>query len=140
MADFNSEEYAWSDIEIQLKGRKLTGARGIKYKSSQEKELIHASGSEPRGIGRGNKKYEGTLTLLQSEVQALEKAAGKGKDIFDLRNLTMVVSYAPENGGTISSDAIEYMEFQDNEKGMKQGDKYGEIALSFIAIKIRKNI
>jgi hypothetical protein len=138
--EFNSAEYGWVDIEVFLLGRLITGLRGIKYKSSQEKEVIHASGNEPRAIGRGNKTHEGTITLLQSEVQALERAAGEGNDIYDLRNLTIAVAYAPKDGGAISTDIIQNAEFTEVEKGMEQGAKFGEIALPFIALGIKKNV
>jgi hypothetical protein len=140
MATFNSAEYGWADVEIFMLGRKLVGARGLKYKPSQEKDVIYAAGNEPRGIGRGNKKYEGTLTLLQSEVQALEQAAGQGNDIMDLRNINITVAYAPKDGGVISTDIIEFVEFTESEKGLMQGDKFGEIALPFIALGIKKNV
>ncbi len=140
MSSFNTEEYAWADVEIFMLGRKVTGARGLKYKISQEKEPIYAAGDEPRGIGRGNKSYEGTLTLLMSELNALERAAGKGNDITDLRNLSITVAYVPKTGGVITTDIIEYLEFTESEKGLEQGDKYGEVSLPFIALGIKKNV
>lgn len=138
--EFDSAEYSWVDIELFMLGRKVTGLRGIKYKSSQEKELVHASGNEARTIGRGNIKCEGSIKLLQSEVQALEAAAGKGKDVYHLRRLTIVVAYAPKDGGQISTDIIENAEFTESEKGMDQGAKFGEISLPFLALGIKKNV
>jgi hypothetical protein len=137
---FNSSEYAWSDLQIVMLGRKVIGARGIEYKASQEKEAIYASGNAPRGIGRGNKSYEGTLTVLQSELQALEVAAGKGNDILDLRNITITVAYAPTDGGQISTDILEFVEFTESSKSMKQNDKFMEIAIPFKCLNINKNV
>lgn len=140
MATFNSAEYGWADIDIVLLGKKVAGVRGIEYTVKQEKEVIYASGNEPRGFGFGNKSYEGSLTLLQSEVQALEFAAGIGNDIVDIHGATITVAYAPKSGGIISIDTILYVEFEEVKKGMKQNDKYAEITLPFKALKIRKGV
>ena len=63
----NTREYEWSDVTVVLAGRLVTGLRGIKYGAKQEKELLHAKGNKPHSIQRGNKTYEGEITLLKSE-------------------------------------------------------------------------
>ena len=140
MATFNSKEYAWVDVQVQMNGRKVIGLRGVKYKISQEKEVIYGAGSEPLTIGRGNKSYEGEFTVLQSELEALTRSAGTGADIVDIPPFDIVVSYAPNDGGAIVTDVIRYAEFTENEKSMSQGDKNMEITLPFIALKIDKNV
>ncbi|OQY03189.1 MAG: hypothetical protein B6I20_05575 [Bacteroidetes bacterium 4572_117] len=132
----NTKEYAWADVDIVLFGRSVTGARGVKFKSSQEKEVIHASGNEPVGIGHGNKTYEGELTLLQSEVEALTIAAGTGNDIIDLPAFNIVVAFAPKLGDTKSIYTIKFAEFTEVERAMNQNDKFAEITLPFIALGI----
>jgi len=134
----NTQEYGWSDVEIVMLGKKITGARGVKFKSAQEKELIHASGNEPVGIGRGNKTYEGELILLQSELEALTNAAGTGNDIMDIPAFNIVVSYAPKTGGVLSTYIIKFAEFTEVERAMNQGDKFAEITLPFVALGIEK--
>ena len=39
---FNSREYEWSDVNVVAAGRPVTGIRGVKYSSKQEKEVLHA--------------------------------------------------------------------------------------------------
>lgn len=135
--EFNSSEYSYADVSVVMLGRPLGGLRGIKYKKSQEKEVLYAAGTEPRAILRGNKAYEGEVTVLQSELEAMLRAAGKGRDITDLRGLDIVVVYAPENGLPLVTDIIKNAEFKDFEKGMKQGDKFAEVALPFVALGIQ---
>lgn len=72
----NTREYEWADVNVVVAGRVVTGLRGIKYGSKQEKELVHAKGNKPHSIQRGNKTYDGELTLLQSEYEALRTACG----------------------------------------------------------------
>ncbi len=136
MSTFNSSEYSWSDIKVTMLGRTVGGLRGVKYKKTQEKEVIYGAGSEPRAIQRGNRTYEGEITLLQSELEALNGAAGKGKDVTDLRNLNIVIVYSPEQGAPLVTDIIKNVEFTEFEKGMAQNDKFAEIALPFIALGI----
>jgi len=137
MATFNSKEYSWADISIFIAGRKVVGARSIKYKEAKEKEFIHASGDEPRGIGHGNKTYEGELILLQSEYEALEDAAGGS--LLDV-TLDIIVAYSPKTGGLTRTDALKFAEITEAEKGMAQNDKYAEITLPLMFLGIDKNI
>lgn len=134
----NTKEYAWADVELFMMGRPVTGARGVKFKSSQEKEVIHASGNEPVGVGHGNKTYEGELTLLQSEVEALTIAAGTGNDIVDIPAFNIVVAFAPKLGDVKSVYTIKFAEFTEVERAMKQNDKFAEINLPFIALGIER--
>ncbi len=137
---FNSQEYSYANVDVFFKGRSIAGLRGIKYKASQDKEPLHARGNEPYSIQRGNKTYEGELKVLQSELEAIQREAGKGKDLTDLRGLSLVVTYRPEEGLPLVTDSIEYFEFKETEKGLSQGDKFMEVTLPFIALKINFNI
>ncbi len=115
---FNSQEYSYGNVDVFFKGRIIAGLRGIKYKASQEKEVIHARGNNPYSIQRGNKTYEGEIKVLQSELEAIQREAGKGKDLTDLRNLSFVVTYRPEENLPLVTDSIEYLEFKETEKGL----------------------
>ena len=70
-------EYAWEDFKVYMGGKFVTGLRGCKYKTSQEKEPIYAAGNKPVGMGRGNKKYEASITVLQSELEAIILSSGR---------------------------------------------------------------
>ena len=76
-AVFNSEEFAWSDVNVILLGKNIAGLLAIKYKKSQTKELRYARGNKPVGFKRGNKKYEGEITILKSELEALFNSQNK---------------------------------------------------------------
>ena len=140
MPIFNSAEYAFCDISVIVLGKKIGGLRGIKYKEAMEKEAVYGAGNEPRGIQRGNKTYEGELTLLQSEVEAMTQAAGAGKSIVDMSGVDIVIVYQPKGGGVLVTDIVKYAEFTEVEKGMNQNDKFAEISLPFIALGIEKAV
>lgn len=126
----NTREYEWSDVTVVLAGRLVTGLRGIKYGAKQEKELLHAKGNNPHSIQRGNKTYDGEITLLQSEYEALRKASGG--DILDA-SMDIVAAYGnPTAGDVITTDMLIGVEFTEDSTEWKQGDKFQEKTLPFI--------
>lgn len=137
---FNSSEYAWVDVNVVLLGREVVGLRGIEYKIKQQMEALFASGRKARGIQRGKKEYDGTITLLQSELVALDRAAQeKGyEDITDI-SFDVIVSYVPE-GGIITTDKIVGVSITEAPRGIKEGDLQMEIALPFIALDVVSNV
>lgn len=130
----DTREYEWADISVVMAGRNVTGFRQISYAKSQEKEPLYAKGNKPHGIQHGNKSYAGSVTLLQSELEAAEQAAGG--DLLDAR-MNVIVSYGnPSKGDVIKTDLIKGLEFTEVPKGMAQNDKFAEIELPFIALDI----
>lgn len=129
---FNSREYEYADITVLLGNRDIAGLRGIEYKESQEKEAIYGKGNKPIAIQKGNKSYEGKVTLLQSELLALEKA-GNGS-LMDL-NLTIIVSYGnPSKGDIVTTEKLIGCQFTESSTSWKQGDKFSEHELPFICL------
>lgn len=134
---FNTREYEWADINVVMAGRNVTGFRAVSYTSKQEKEVLYAKGNKPHSIQRGNKSYEGSISLVQSEYEALKQAAGG--DILDA-SIDLVVSYGnPTKGDTIVTDLLQGVEFTDDKTEWKQGDKFQEKELPFIFLD-KKNL
>lgn len=128
----NTREYEWADVTVVLAGRLVTGLRGVKYSAKQEKELLHAKGNKPHSIQRGNKTYDGEVTLLQSEYEALKQACGG--DILDA-SIDIVAAYGnPSAGDVITTDMLVGVEFTEDNTEWKQGDKFQEKTLPFIFI------
>jgi len=131
---FDTRQYEFADCNMALGNKIITGFRGIKYTSKQEKEVVYGKGNEPQSIQKGNKSYEGEVTILQSELETL-RLAGNGS-VLNLR-LDGIVSYGnPSNGDAIVVDKIRGLEFTEDPKEFKQGDKFMEITLPFIALRI----
>lgn len=136
---FDSREYEWSDITLVLGGRDITGIRGIKYSEKMEAESLYAKGRRPHSVQSGNISYEGEITLLQSEYEALVKA-GNGS-VLNLRGLIATVGYGnPLNGDALMSDAITGIQITEASKEWKQGDKFIEITLPFIATGLQNQV
>ena len=134
MPKFNSREYEWSDVSIVAAGRNVTGIRGISYTSSQEKEALYAKGNKPHAIQRGNKAYSGSIRLLQSELDALELAAGG--DVLDA-TFNVVVAYGnPSKGDVVTTDLIKGCEITEIPKGLNQNDKFMEVELPVVMLDV----
>ena len=134
---FETREYEWSDVSVVLANHDVIGLRGVSYSSSQEKEALYAKGNKPHGIQRGNISYSGTIRLLQSELIALQEAAGGS-----VLNITtdVVVAYGnPASGSAKHTDLIRGVEFTEEPKSLNQNDKFMEIELPFIAIDVVNN-
>ncbi|MCD8030077.1 MAG: hypothetical protein LUF85_04410 [Bacteroides sp.] len=137
---FNSNEYAWVDVRVALLGREVTGLRGIEYKVKHQKEALYATGKKARSIQKGKKEYEGTITLLQSELIALDRAAQEKnyEDITDI-DFDVVVTYISEDN-VVTTDKIVNASITEIPRGIKEGDLQQEIALTFIALDVESNV
>jgi hypothetical protein len=131
---FDSREFEFADIRVSIFGTELTGLRGITFKKTQEKEPIYGAGNEPVAIQSGNIKYEGTLTLLQSNVQALLFAARKAgyNHLTDVPANQIAITVVYNQGLKMATYKLMGVAFTEFELGMKQGDKYQEVELPFL--------
>lgn len=133
---FNSREYEWADVTLLLGGKDITGVRGVKYTIKQEKETVYGKGNEPIAIQKGNKSYEGEITMLQSELETIR--LNGGGSILNLQ-LDAVVAYGnPANGDVMITDVIQGIHFTEEPHELKQGDKQMEVTLPFIALRVKK--
>lgn len=138
MANVETKQYAWSDIRVRALGREFVGIRGIKYKRTGDDEHLYGRGSKPIAIQSGNVSYEGELTLLQSELEALTSALGV-VNLIDIR-FDIVVTYRATIDGPVVTDLIKSVKCKEYEKGMEQGDKFMEITIPFLALDIVENV
>lgn len=140
MASFNSADVAWANVSVVVAGRPLVGIRGVKYKKSQEKELLYAAGNAPLGIQHGNIAYEGEIKLLKTEYDILkDTAAAQGIDLLSFTG-DIVVSYTRTGVNAVRTDRIKNFEFKEFEKGMEQNAKMMEITLPIIFLKLEENV
>ena len=133
---FDGRQYEWADLSLILGGNDLTGIRGVKYSEKMEREPVYAKGRYAHSIQSGNSAVEGEVTLLQSEYEALV-AAGNG-NVLSL-SLDAEVNYGnPPDAST--TDRIIGLRFTEAAKELKQGDKFMEITLPFVALRVQNQI
>lgn len=128
----NGNEYAFEDLQVVIQGRLLTGIRGVRYGASKVHTNVHGRGNVPVAMARGKKDAApASLTILQSEFEALQAATPIGKDPTDWAPFEMVVAYAPE-GGVITTDVVPFCRVTGFEKGITTEDDYMTIELSLV--------
>ena len=139
MGMINGRQYEFADISLVLGGRDGRGLRGIKYSEKQEKEVLYGKGNKPLSVQKGNFSYEGEISLTQSELETLKTLARKqtGRSSIMSLNLNAVVCYGnPLKGDIMITDRIYGIQFTEDAKELKQGDKYMEVTLPFICTDI----
>jgi len=135
---FNSREYEWADLTLILGGRDVTGIRAIKYAEKIEREAVYAKGRDAHSIQSGNSAVTGEVTMLQSEYEALV-TSGKGS-IMSLSLDALVAFGNPLNLDAIVKDRIVGLRFTETSKELKQGDKFMEITLPFVALRVQNQV
>lgn len=136
----NNREYAWGDVSVFLFGQPVLNILGVSYKTKKTKTVGYGQGRNPRRTQHGKREYDGTLTLTQSEVIALNRSArAKGyKDILDV-DFDIIVKYATEEG-VMTIDKICCASFTESGSELKEGDAEMSIALPLIALDIQLDI
>ena len=130
---FNSKEFEFADITLFIGNKDIVGVRGIKYSEKIEREPLHAKGKYPHSIQSGNVSYEGEVSMTQSELEILT-AAGNGSVLNIVTDA--VISYGnPSNGDTLITDKMVGIQFTESSKEFKQGDKFMEVKLPFLALR-----
>lgn len=134
---FDTKECEWSDTTVNIAGANLTKARGIAYKATKDKELLHAAGDEPVSIQAGNRGYSGTIKLLKGALDDMNRAAklAGGADVLDLE-FDIVITYKAKGSRTLQTDTLVGVQVQEFEKGWDQGAKFMEISLPIIFVKL----
>lgn len=140
---FDSREFQYSDTKVSLLGLQLEGLRGLTYKKEHEKEAVTGQGSDPKAIQRKFKKYDGTLMMLKSDYDILDRAAVAAgyEDLIDVPGKFIAITcvYDKDDGSPIATDILINVEFTSAEDGMKTGDAFKEVSLPFLFLKKKKS-
>lgn len=143
MTIINGRQYEFADVSLVLGGRDVCGLRGIKYSEKQEKEVLYGKGNKPLSVQKGNFSYEGEISLTQSELETLKVLARTqtGRSSIMGLNLNAVVCYGnPAQGDVMITDWLFGIQFTEDAKELKQGDKFMEVRLPFICTDIEYQI
>lgn len=134
----NGQEYAWEDVQIVIEGKSIpvTGVKSIEYGNTKVHENIYGRGNEPVAMGRGKKEMkEGTIVLLQSEVEAMQQALPPGKSLTDRAAFAITVAFSPEIGAK-TTDKLLGCRFTDLPKKIGQDETHMSVELKFLPFRI----
>lgn len=134
---FDSKECEWADMSILFAGAPLVKIRGLKYKASKEKQLLHGAGDAPISVQSGNRTYEGQIKVLKGALDDMNIAAlaRGGNDVLDM-HFDIIVTYKPGIGRPLQTDTLVGVEIKDFEKGWEQGAKNMDITLPIVFMKL----
>lgn len=139
-AVFNSKQFEWSNIEIVVLGRSIQGVVAIEWTTKKDKEYTYGRGNNPRSIQHGRKSYEGSITLLQSEVEALEEAARIVNPTFDITDIEFDIAISFADGVRIRRHIVQTVSITEVPKAIGSDDKFMEIELPFMALGIAADV
>jgi len=136
----NGVEYEWGDITITTLGRTLERVTEIEYDIEVDKKHIYGRGRKPKGIQRGNEKPAGSITLGQSEVEAIIRNIQQTNPTTKLTDIVLDIQIHYLQGTDLIRDRIIGAEFTKQPKSMKQGDTDMMIKLPFLYMDGQYNI
>ena len=134
---FDSKDCEWADMTVMFAGSPLTKIRGVRYKASKDKQLLHSAGDEPISIQSGNRTYEGEVKVLKGAIDDMNRAAQSagGDDILDM-SFDIVITYKPKGTRPLQTDVLVNVEVKDFEKGWDQGAKNMDVTLPIVFLKL----
>ena len=134
-----AKEAAWKDISVVILGRTIEGIVEVKYKRTAKKERLYGRSSKARALLTGNEEISGSITVHQSELQAMIDAAkAAGRSITEI-SFDIVHAYET-SAGVIATDIVVGAEFEEYEKAMAQGDTHMKITLPYQALDLKENV
>jgi hypothetical protein len=126
----NGAGYSWAQIQCLIGGALVQGITSIEYDDKEEVENVYGAGQYPVERGNGKIECSAKLTLLMSEVEALQQKSATGR-IQDLGVFDIVVSYLPSNG-IVKTHTIKNCQFKNNDRKVKTGDAKIEVDLDLV--------
>lgn len=119
------ESFVWGDVKVVLFNVPVFGITEISYSAKREYKSNYGAGYEPVSVGKGNKTYEGSITLDMKELRAIMAAVSgqlAGGDITDFPpfNIKVVVSNDETNETFV--DILHQCRFKSMGVATKQGD------------------
>lgn len=118
----NGRKYDWEDITVTLPHGEVAGITEIQYEDGQEITSRYGKGAIPRGYGRGNYEASGTMVLDRDEWEKLKKELSQNGGIYDHEPITIVVSYANNDLGSVTDTLKNCKITKFSGGGASQGD------------------
>jgi len=132
---FDSTEYTFAEMTVKIGGIEVTKIQKVTYKVNQKKDVIYGKGVNPIAVQRGQKSYDGSIDMLQSEFESLI-AMSPSHDILDL-HFDIIVSYGnPTRGDVLITDVLQGCEFTEAAHSIGGDENYMKVSLPFIFLNL----
>jgi len=116
----NGVEYDWASVVLAINGVPVTGIQAISYGDKQDVSNIYGAGRYPVARGKGRITPTAKITLLASEVLAIQSQS-INRRLQDIAPFDITVTYMPDSG-IIHTDKIRNCQFTENKRDVKEGD------------------
>jgi len=136
----NQVEYAWQNMTITAMGRTFERITDIEYDVEVDKKNIYGRGSKSKGVQPGREKPGGSMTIGQSELEAMIRSAQEGRPTAKLTDIVFDIQIHYLLGTDIVKDRIYQATFTKQPKGMKEGDGEMTVKLPFMCTDILYNV
>lgn len=103
----NGKYHNHTNVRANVFGRTLMTMKAINYKRVDEVSPVKVVGT-PKTVGhtQGNEVCSGSITLLTTEVNAIQRLLPKGKTLQDIPAFSISVAFVDESGLMVSHELI----------------------------------
>lgn len=119
----NGREFSWEELSAAINGRVIEGIQGIEYTTETAHYNIKGRGKGNVAISVGQDDCDGSITLLQSEVEAIQASVPPGGKITRLV-FDVTVGYVPEVAGVPVFDRLLGCRIKKLTKAYKNSDGF----------------
>ena len=132
----DSRNFSWSEVEIRVAGLLLTAVQGITFNNKREFEYLYGKGSAPLAIKSGNESTDGSVTMLQGDLEALKDKAPNG-DLTQLRNVDIQAAFRNLEGAMVRY-SLTGVQFTENQIEINQNDKQVQVQVPLMALSLKR--
>lgn len=115
----NGITYSYASITVNILGNPVAGITALKYSDEQEMQDNYGAGPYAVNRGFGTVKFDGSVTLMMEEVEALQVAAPNGR-LQEIPEFNITVSF--EQNGRVATHFLMNCRFKTNARDNKTGD------------------
>lgn len=134
------KQYGWKDVSVVVLGRTIEGITDVKVKRTTSKERQYGRGNQAQHILTGNEEISGTLSLQQSELDAINAAIKAVNPLLDITKVAFDIVINYENEERATTDTVVGANVEEYEKGLAQGDTMMTIELPFQATQFLEGV
>ena len=132
----NGVEYGWADVVLAINGVPVSGITAISYGEKQDVANIYGAGRYPVARGKGRITPSAKITLLASEVLAIQSQS-INRRLQDIAPFDITVTYLPDSG-IVHTDKIRNCQFTENKRDIKEGDMSIGVELELVPSHIER--
>ncbi len=126
----NGKAYEWADIALNILGTQFFGVTSIEYAENQDMKNVMGAGRYANSRTYGQIEATASITLLMSELEALQSVAPFGR-IQDIPEFDIPVAYLDDSLTTVRH-TLKNVRFTNNMRTSEPGNNAIECKVELI--------